>query len=113
MKDNDGKTPLDLIPSDISPSSKQELVGILGKQPISIPCSQLKTPLKKLERNYQTMQYYIALMVITFMQMHLFVFPHIETSWVLIMNIFFIIINYSFCKASFSDPGYVKGVPNL
>lgn len=29
------------------------------------------------------------------------------------MNIFFVVINYSYCKAAFSNPGYVKSVPKL
>lgn len=53
------------------------------------------------------------MMLVTFLQLHLFVFPHISPRWVLTTNIFFMVINYSFCKAAFSDPGYVKGVPNL
>lgn len=29
------------------------------------------------------------------------------------MNIFFVVINYSYCRAAFMNPGYVKSVPKL
>lgn len=66
IKDYNGKTPIDLIPPTTSPSSQEELVKILGKQPISIPCFQIKTPLKKLQRSYTTMSNYVVFMLGTF-----------------------------------------------
>ena len=67
LKDNNGKTPLQVIPVDkVSPTNHEELLRILGKQPISLPCYQFKTPLKKLSRNYNTMMNYLVMMCGTF-----------------------------------------------
>ena len=59
------------------------------------------------------MSNYIVFMLGTFIQLHLFVFPHISPNWVLMLNIFFVVINYSYLRASFMNPGYVKSVPKL
>ena len=68
LKDNNNKTPLDVIPTDkVTPSNQEELMRILGKQPMSLPCYQFKTPLKKLKRNYNTMISYLIMMCGTFL----------------------------------------------
>lgn len=76
LKDKNGNRPIDLISDSIPPVSKAELLSILGKQPITIPCSQKKTPLKKLSKNFNTFQVYVALIVVTFLQLHMFVYPY-------------------------------------
>ena len=80
---------------------------------MTIPCYQLKTPLKKLSRNYNTMLNYLVMMLGTFIQLQLFVFPFVSYKWTYLFNIMFLIINYSYCRASFGNPGYIKSVPNL
>lgn len=63
--DHLGRKPVDMIDQSLSVSQKAELEGILGKQPINLPCSQIKTPLKKMSKNYKTFMIYVVMMIIT------------------------------------------------
>lgn len=115
IKDISGKRPVDMIESGgLTANQKAELEGILGKQPLNLPCSQIKTPLKKLTKNYRTFVIYVLLMLITFIQLHLFVLPFGP----FFKNRFyvdcqFIVLNFFFLRAAFKNPGYVQKIKNL
>jgi hypothetical protein len=63
IKDDIGRRPVDMIDPCVSQSTRKELESILGKQPISLPCSQIKTPLIKLRKNFRTFAIYVMLML--------------------------------------------------
>lgn len=87
---------------------------VLGKQPLNLPCCQIKTPLKKLQKNYNTMLIYVCLMISCYVILQLFVLPYQEFfSYVKYLNLLFLITNIFFLMASFRDPGYVAKTPNL
>lgn len=114
LRDKLGNRPLDLVTDSIPPTARGELVNILGKQPITVPCSQKKTPLKKLSKNFKTFVVYVLLVSVTYVQLHLFVFPYKPfRDWVLQMNIHFVVVNVFFLMASFKNPGYVESVKGL
>jgi ankyrin repeat protein len=57
ITDHQGLRPLDLVDiaernSGLSEQFRVDLQAILGKQPLNIPCSQIKPPLAKLRRNF-------------------------------------------------------------
>jgi hypothetical protein len=56
-RDHQGLRPLDLVAivdekSGLSDQLRVDLQTILGKQPMNIPCSQIKPPLAKLRKNF-------------------------------------------------------------
>jgi palmitoyltransferase len=51
---------------------------------------------------------YIFLTVHTFLELHLFVFPHLEFRyWVLPINLFWLFVNTCFVLAAYTNPGVV------
>ena len=79
---------------------------------MNIPCSQIRAPLKELRRNFGTFAVYVFLVVTTFIQLHLFVFPYAPfREWTLQLNIQFVVANVFFLLAAFKEPGYVKSNP--
>lgn len=109
IKDIQGRTPEQMISFSVPPFARRELVQILGKQPLTIPCSQTRTPLKKLQKNYYTFSLYVALIGISFVQLHLYVFPYAPfDEWTFQLNFHFLLVNIFFLMASCKDPGYVK-----
>ena len=114
LKDHIGRTAIELIDENIAPFLHNELVSILGPQPWQPPCSQTKTPLLKVQKNFKTFAIYVFLVLSTFVQLHLFVFPTPTFApWVLQLNIHFLIVNVFFFLASFRDPGRVTKRPEL
>jgi hypothetical protein len=73
----------------------------------------MKTPLKKLERNYKTMANYLGLMLATFVALQLFVYPNIDTFWAYLGTSWFLMVNFFFYRAAFSDPGHIKSIPDV
>ena len=64
--------------------------------------------MKKLQKNFKTFAVYVFLVVTTFVQLHLFVFPYGQFSnYILYFNIHFLLTNFFFLRASLMDPGYV------
>ena len=107
IKDIDGKKPVDLI-DPYGYAQQAELQQILGKQPITIPCCQFKTPLKKLERSYTSFSVYVLLQVVTFTHLQLFVFPFEHfNGYIFYVNSLFLFVNIMFLMASFKSPGLV------
>lgn len=74
-----------------------------------LPCAQIRTPLIKLEKSKKMFYGYLFLIVLSFVQLHLFVFPHKHFHYlVLPINILFTVINVCFLKAAFMNPGRVE-----
>lgn len=114
IRDANGNRPIDLIDPTTPQIQKNELIKILGKQPITIPCSQVTTPIKKITRSYLTFSVYVFLVASTFIEMHLFVFPYQPFSdWLFWLNLHFLFTNIFFLMASFKNPGYIDKDPEL
>lgn len=76
---------------------------------MNIPCSQIKPPLKKLEKNYTTLSIYCLLMIGCWALQELFIYPYWRfKNWLFGLNILCIIVNICFLLASFKNPGRVQ-----
>ena len=85
-----------------------ELRTILDTQPFSVPCSQIRQPIVKLEKQNWMFGTYSFLILSTFIELHLFVFPYSRFHvYVLPLNIHFTFVNIMFILASFMNPGTV------
>lgn len=61
-----------------------------------------------MEKNFRTFMIYVVLVLVTFLLMHLFVFPFSPfREYLLTYNILFLVSNLFFLRASFSEPGKV------
>lgn len=76
LKDNNGFRPLDIISIvdvadqsksvEVADQTKSDLQSILGKQPLSIPCSQIRPPLAKINKSFITFSMYVFLYASTY-----------------------------------------------
>ena len=52
---------------------------------------------------------YLTLIMATFLELHMFVLPYRHMNgWIFYFNSFFIVVNFTFLKAAFSDAGKVS-----
>lgn len=108
VKNANGETPLDVIPKEANEETRDELVRILKKQPLYIPCCTLRLPLKKITKNNLTSGTYVFLVVVTFAQLNLLVFPHPQfEEQAGLIQLLFLLVNLCFLTASLKDPGQV------
>lgn len=67
-----------------------------------------------MQKNFYSFSLYVALIGVTFVQLHLYVFPYSPVNgWTFQLNFHFLMVNIFFLLASFKDPGYVKSTKNL
>ena len=103
-----------MIDDSCAAFQRVELNTILGKQPLNIPCSQIRAPLKKTERGFSTFSMYVFMVVTTFVELHLFVFPYAPFSeWTFQVNLHFVFVNVFFLLAAFKDPGYAQSSEDI
>lgn len=113
IPDKQGRLPIDMI-GNIAHFQRVELEQILGRQPINFPCSQTKVPLIKLRKNYSVFMIYVCLMISTFIELHLYVYPYKGfKEYSMYLYVHFIVVNILFLMASFKDPGKVDKNPSL
>lgn len=81
---------------------------------MNIPCSQIKPPLAKLSKNFNTFVIYAGLFTFSYTLLQLFVMPYWPAKN---SNLYFyvhmLLCNIFFLWASFADPGVIKGTKGL
>jgi hypothetical protein len=114
IRDNLGRKVIDMIDPNIGEQTKNELREILGQQPRNLPCCQLRPPLIKLQKNFNTFSIYVLLMIGSWVILEMFIMPYwcFESSN-LGINIHFVIVNILFLMASFMNPGRVESENDL
>lgn len=93
---------------------KFEVEDILGNQPVYIPCLHFKQPLQKLEKSNKSFTFYIAVNVICYLLLALFVLPfHVGSAGFWTLSVLFALQMFTFMRASYKDPGTVQRSPKI
>lgn len=122
IRDENGMTPLDVyrheeeqlmqkfgMRTTSETLKKFEVEEILGSQPVYIPCLHFKQPLQKLERSNQSFVFYIAINVVCYLLLALFILPfHVGSGGFWTLSAFFALQMFTFIRASHTDAGTVQ-----
>lgn len=109
LKSKKGKKAIDLAQEVSSPSIKNELVGYLQQGRSFCDCLMLKTPLKKTERSNTIPFFFLALNLIAYAILSIFIFPVYEFNVLIYVSAGIEILMLVFWFASCCmNPGFIK-----
>jgi magnesium-transporting ATPase (P-type) len=88
----------------------KELVEMLGKQPMYLPCFHFKHPIMKVEKSRLTLVFFLTAFITSFVLIHLFVLPfHSFYEFLSSFYTFVFLLTLTFFSiASCIDPGVVQ-----
>ena len=114
IKDNNGKTALD-IAKELEPSAiKQDIIRLLTHKPGLIEILQYRTPLVKVDKSWNLPSAYMLFNIYTYMVFFFLTGPlwaNIIEIWFLVAT--FIIATIFWIVTMNKDPGYIKPNPNV
>jgi len=119
IRNKDGLTPLMLLVDEdyklqdskkpgIEPVLKEELMKILGKQPLYIPCIHFTQPLETLKKSRKTMLFYFFSVLVIETLFVLFIYPYTNSAWLVTSGSLAVLQYLFFFLASCKNPGTVS-----
>ena len=113
IKDNYGRTPLDVARDLQSIELRAEIFKLL-ETPTFCTCCMVRPPLTKLNKSFQTMNFYIFLMLVAALVYGLILHPMIQNyTWTYYLSFLFAIKFIFFFILICSDPGYLNKDQNI